>query len=45
MLFDSAVNHIGGTGTYAAYVEGSVRASGQDIYDPDRDGDGAGCDR
>ncbi|WP_283177108.1 hypothetical protein [Gemmobacter sp. 24YEA27] len=45
MPLDSVVSHIGGTGTYAAYVEGPVRASGQDICDPDRDGDGAGCDR
>lgn len=34
----------GGSGNGPAYVYGTVRVVGADIYDLDRDGDGVGCD-
>lgn len=34
----------GGSGNGPAYVYGTVRVVGSDIYDLDRDGDGYGCD-
>ena len=34
----------GGSGNGPGYVDGSVRVTGPDIYDLDRDGDGVGCD-
>ena len=40
----SDVDCAGGSGDGPAYVEGTVRVTGADIYDLDRDGDGIGCD-
>lgn len=34
----------GGSGNGPAYVYGTVKVTGSDIYDLDRDGDGYGCD-
>ncbi|GLY79124.1 G5 domain-containing protein [Actinoallomurus iriomotensis] len=40
----SDVDCAGGGGNGPAYVSGTVRVIGSDIYDLDRDGDGIGCD-
>ena len=40
----SDVDCAGGSGNGPAYVSGTVRVTGADIYDLDRDGDGYGCD-
>jgi resuscitation-promoting factor RpfB len=40
----SDVDCAGGGGNGPAYVEGTVRVIGTDVYDLDRDGDGIGCD-
>ncbi|GAA4493262.1 hypothetical protein GCM10023191_030420 [Actinoallomurus oryzae] len=40
----SDVDCAGGGGNGPAYVSGTVRVIGSDIYDLDRDGDGVGCD-
>jgi hypothetical protein len=40
----SDVDCAGGGGDGPAYVSGTVRVIGTDIYDLDRDGDGIGCD-
>jgi resuscitation-promoting factor RpfB len=40
----SDVDCAGGSGNGPAYVSGTVRVIGTDIYDLDRDGDGVACD-
>ena len=40
----SDVHCAGGSGNGRFYVRGPVYVVGPDVYDPDRDGDGIGCE-